>query len=213
MTQRNFQHARYQDDTKPKGTTKKSASSFKPKTEAASTVYVAKKPTTKKEKKAAAKEQDRLERKAETRARQESYNPTSERYKKLRIYWWIALGAAIVCLLISWLGRSALPEGVDIAFMIMSYVAIIAALYIDLGLIRRERKRWQEEQENRKSKAQRRHEKQARIEAIKAEEAEKEERRANGGLFKSSKKKAVEAADTVVAKQQAAKEEKAAKGA
>ena len=29
--------------------------------------------------------------------------------------------------------------------MIMSYVAIIAALYIDLGLIRRERKRWQEE--------------------------------------------------------------------
>ncbi|MDO4503331.1 MAG: hypothetical protein Q4D06_09175 [Coriobacteriia bacterium] len=209
MTQRNFQNARYQDETKPKGTTKKSASSFKPKTEAASSVYVAKGPSTKKEKKAANKERERLERKAESQANRESYNPTTERYKKLRMYWWIALGAAIVCLLISWLGRSALPAGVDIAFMIMSYVAIIGALYIDLGLIRRERKRWQEEQLNKKSKAQRRKEKEARIEAIKAEEAAREERRQNGGLFKHSAKKAAEAADTVVAKQQAAKEDDA----
>lgn len=193
MSQRNFQNARYQEETKPKGTTKKSASSFKPKTSAASSVYVAKSAPAKKGKTENSKERDRLERKAEKRARQESYNPPTARYKQLRAYWWVALGVAIVCLLISWLGRGHIPNGADIAFMVMSYMAIIAALYIDLGLIRKERKRWNEEKHAKKTKAQRKAEKEARIQAIKDEEAALEQARNKKAGKGFGKKKVAEA--------------------
>ena len=80
MAQRNPMNERYLGDG-PQGKTRKSAAKLKPKTEAASSVHIAAKPTTKQERKAAAKKRD-----AQLAAKErERVNKQIERERKARI--------------------------------------------------------------------------------------------------------------------------------
>src|SRR5699024_8162880 len=105
MSQRNPLNDRYRTD-EHRGQTGKSAASVKPKTKAASSVRV--QPTEK------TKQQKKAEQKA-ARAKQMEldrryYNPPTPEYKRLRKVWWGLLIAAIVMTVLSFAGRSFLPE-------------------------------------------------------------------------------------------------------
>ncbi|MDO4182693.1 MAG: hypothetical protein Q4E12_03690 [Coriobacteriia bacterium] len=220
MTQRSQLNDRYNDNIEHKGVTRKGAGSLKPKSKAAASVYIEPTEKTPKQKKAERKERERAER--EKQAKLDSVYQgklTSDRMKTLRRYWWVCLVLAIIMTAISWLGRGALPDWATMVCLVLAYVFIIAALYIDLSKIRKERKRLQaaavadkskaNKEERRRQKAEEKAALAAAEEKAAAEEAARAERRANGGLFGFSKKKAVEAADEVVAKQQAAAEQAA----
>ena len=84
MTQRNPMNERYQGEA-PKGQTKKSASSMKPKTKAASSVYVRPAEKTPQEKKAIRREQRQKQRELDSKY----YNPPTQEYKNLRLLWWV----------------------------------------------------------------------------------------------------------------------------
>lgn len=166
MTQRNPMNERYTTEEK-RGSTRKSASSAKPVSKAASSVRV--QPTTK------TKEQKKVEQKAARQKQRELdaqyYNPPTEEYKKLRRLWWIFLVGAIVLTLISWLGRTFMPEVGIYITLGLAYVCIIAALYIDFSKIRKVRRAYQAQVAGHKSKEVRAAEKQA---AAAARAAEKE---------------------------------------
>lgn len=166
MTQRNPMNERYTSEER-KGSTRKSASSAKPVSKAASSVRV--QSTTK------TKEQKKAEQKAERQKQREMdaqyYNPPTEEYKKLRRLWWIFLVGAIVLTLISWLGRTFMPEVGIYITLGLAYVCIIAALYIDFSKIRKVRRAYQAEMATHKSKETRAAEKQYKA-ALR--EAEKE---------------------------------------
>ncbi len=80
MAQRNPMNDRYQGDG-PQGKTRKSAAQLKPKTEAASSVHIDKKPTTKQERKAARKRRDAQIAAKETERRRKA----EEREKQARL--------------------------------------------------------------------------------------------------------------------------------
>lgn len=188
MSQRNPMNERYQEEHL--GKTRKSASSMKPKTKAASSVYIKPKEKTKEQKKAE---------KREARARQveldrKYYHPPTAQYKKLRRLWVALLVGAVVFVALSFLGRSFMPEPAYIAILVLAYVCIIGALYVDFSKMRKARRAYQEEMESRKTKEQRALEKKQKAEAkaakaeaaqkfeeAKAAEAEKAKKR--GGLF------------------------------
>ena len=165
MSQRNPMKERYQGE-KVKGQTKKSAASAKPKTKAASSVYVRSTKKTEQEKKA--------ERKAERQRAAELdrmyYNPPIKEYKDLRRTWWILLIAAIILTFVSFFGQTRLPQTLTLFTLIAAYGCIIGALYIDFSKIRKVRRKYQEDMAKRSNKA----EKHAREQAIKQEQLEKE---------------------------------------
>ena len=157
MSQRNPLNDRYQTD-EHRGQTRKSAASVKPKTKAASSVRV--QPTEK------TKQQKKAEQKA-ARAKQMEldrryYNPPTPEYKRLRKVWWGLLIAAIVMTVLSFAGRSFLPETVTYVTLGLAYACIIGALYVDFSKIRKVRRAYQEEMSKKKSKEQRALEKQRR---------------------------------------------------
>lgn len=201
MTQRNPLNDRYSNasDEKRAGKTRKSSASAKPKAQRAATVRDPA-PKTAKQKKEEARER---ERKAyqKSNALQGRFEETAT-YKRLRIYWWVALGAAIVCAG----GSFALQRTTDLfdlsmAGMVLSYFLIVVAFYIDLGKIRKERKLYnaallsnkskEARKEQKKLKAElREQEKEAaeKLEAAKAEEEEKAKKRKGlFGLFNKNK--------------------------
>ena len=90
MTQRSPMNERYTTD-KPKGTTRKSASSAKPKREAASSVTVVTTTKSKAQKKAERKAQEQKMRERDARY----YNPRTPEYKRMRMYWGICVGLAL----------------------------------------------------------------------------------------------------------------------
>ena len=217
MSQRNFQNDRYKEDNKPKGVTRRSASAAKPKSAAGSSVYV-KPPKTKQQKKKERKEREKQQYAKEDQMTRTLYAESEKtpRYKQLRRLWWVLLVVAIVAVAVSFLGKDYLPQGVDIVFLVISYAAIIGALYLDLGVIRKERKKFTQEitGANGRSKEARKLQKQLKAEA-KAKEAERAQREAEAkakaeekaankkGLFGRSKAQA--AADGAAESQQAAK--------
>ena len=224
MTQRSQFNDRYKEDSEHKGVTRKGATSLKPKTKAAASVYIEPEKKTPQQRKAARKAREKEEREKEDKLARvyadRERKATSPKLKQYRTWWWICLVLAIAFTLVSWLGRSYLPEWATVVTLVLAYAAIIAALYLDLGKIRKERKRIVAAREQEKTKANKAERKARKAEEraalkeaeaqIKAEEEEKarkaEERKAKGGLFGLSKAKAVAAADEVVEKQQAAKE-------
>lgn len=155
MTQRNPMNDRYQSE-EHHGTTRRSAASAKPKSKAAASVRVQPKEKTKQqkraEKKVARQKQSELDRKY--------YNPPTEEYKRLRKIWWVLLIGAIIMVALSWLARSVLPEGASYVTLGLSYLLIIAALYVDLSKVRKVRRAYREKMEAGKSKEQRALEKQ-----------------------------------------------------
>ena len=90
------------------------------------------------------------------------YNPPTPEYKRLRKVWWGLLIAAIVMTVLSFAGRSFLPETVTYVTLGLAYACIIGALYVDFSKIRKVRRAYQEEMSKKKSKEQRALEKQRR---------------------------------------------------
>lgn len=166
MTQRNPMNERYTTEEK-RGSTRKSASSAKPVSKAASSVRVQSNVKTKEQKKA----EQKAERQKQRELDAQYYNPPTEEYKKLRRLWWIFLVGAIVLTLISWVGRTFMPEVGIYITLGLAYVCIIAALYIDFSKIRKVRRAYQAEMASHKSKEVRAAEKQYKA-AVR--EAEKE---------------------------------------
>lgn len=165
---------------------RKSAASLKPKSKAASSVVLAseRKPQTRAEKKAAKAE---AKKKKEANP-QNSYRydkPQTERYKKLRILWWVLIAFALVLLAIdifaqSWFTQTD-NEKYFYAVLFAGWGFLIAALIVDFGPIRKERKLWEAEHGIGavKTKAERRLEKTKKAEEN-ARRAEKREAVARG---------------------------------
>lgn len=172
MTRRNPQNPRYTGDG-PQGHTRKSSSSAKIKTAAASSVYIAKPTQKEKRKEAEAKERERAARAA---ARDQATIDKAERllasYKKWRRIWIILVVAAILGVIVSWVGSILINEGESLAFLMpaknvfvyvgmgVGYVGIIAALIIDMKYIRPVRKA-QEALARKESKKERQHKEEA----------------------------------------------------
>ncbi len=200
MTQRNPLNERYNtsSDEKRMGKTRKSSASAKPKAQRAATVREPA-PKTAKQKKAEAKERERkaAEKSSAFQARFEE----TDGYKRLRRIWWAALGGAIACTVISFISqRDESLHALSLVLMIVAYVLIIFAFYIDLGKIRKERKIFNAALMNDKSKEARKEQKKIRAEMREQEkeaaekreaaEAEKPEKKKKGlfGLFGKDKK-------------------------
>ena len=149
MTQRNPMNDRYQSDT-PKGQTKRSASSLKPKTKAASSVYIRPSGKTPQEKKAIRKEQRQKQHELDRRY----YTPPTEEYKRLRRMWWVFLGIAIVLTALAMLVPNMFPDNASLTwvFLIPAYACIIVALWIDFSKIRKVREKYQQEMLKKHSK-------------------------------------------------------------
>ena len=178
MTQRNPMNERYNtaSDEKRTGKTRKSSASAKPKAQRAATVREPA-PKTAKQKKAEAKERERkaAEKSSALQARFEE----TDGYKRLRRMWWVALGGAIVCTVASFiLQRNESLNGVAMAMMILAYVLIIIAFWIDLGKIRKERKIFNAALVNDKSKEARKEQKKLRAEMREQEKEAAEKREA-----------------------------------
>lgn len=219
MSQRSQFNERYNEESKPKGVTRKGAGTAKLKTAAASSVVIKSNEKTKQQKKAERKERERKEREKEERIAkylpEDKKKLTSPKIKQYRTIWWVCLIAAILCTIASWFGREYMPEWLSFIVLILAYGFIVAALYLDLGKIRKERNKLQEQMmtmntksgkaERRALKAEIREAKKKAEAEMKAEAKAEAEGKTSGGLFSRSTKKATEAANAVVEKQQAAK--------
>ena len=189
---------RYNDENRT-GKTRKSSASAKPKAERAATVRDPA-PKTKKQKKQEARERER-EAAQKANVLQARFEET-EGYKKLRRIWWVLLIGAILCTVLSFVfTRHEQLQGFSMPVMVAAYVLIIAAFYIDLGKIRKERKLYEASLVKNKSKEARREQKRIKAElreqekeaaekfdAAKAEEEEKAASR-KGLLARFGKKK------------------------
>ncbi|NHM14863.1 hypothetical protein GMI68_08865 [Eggerthellaceae bacterium zg-886] len=198
MSQRNPMNDRYTTEG-PKGQTRKSAAAAKPKTKAASSVHVQPVEKTKEQKKAERKAKEKEDRQRQRNLDAKYYNPPTPEYKKWRRIWWVLLIAAIICTVVSFFGRSAIPQELAFVILALAYVFIIAAFFVDFRTIRRIRRKYQEEMEAANTKAARAEQKrlkaearaqkkeaEEKFEAAKAEEAEKAEaKKTKRGFFGS----------------------------
>ena len=144
MTQRNPLNERYTDENR-KGQTRKSAASAKAVTKAASSVHEAPEKS-KKQKKA---EQEARERKIRERRGVTGSNISEAElrqlpeYKKLRRLWWVFLGLSIALTASTWVFASFSETGeVSMIPLILAWIFIIAAFYIDIWKIRKLRNRY-----------------------------------------------------------------------
>ncbi len=142
MSQRNPMNDRYTTEDR-KGVARKSAASAKPKTKAAASVTI-KETKTPQEKKAAAKAARKKEQDEQRHLDRMYYKPDTVRYRHLRQLWWLCLGCAVVVVAIMFLARAYLATQAFTVLLILAYVFIIAAFYIDFSKIRKERREYQE---------------------------------------------------------------------
>lgn len=143
MSQRNPMNERYTTE-KHTGTTRKSAASAKPKTKAAATVTLGTSKKTPQQRKAEQKAARKKEQERQRELDRKYYKPDTERYKKLKRIWWLSLGGAVVCTLLSWLLRSVEPTWLAFVCLFGAYALIIFAFYLDFSKIRKERRIYQE---------------------------------------------------------------------
>lgn len=197
MSQRNPQNERYNEENKA-GKTRKSAASAKPSARKATVHEPA--PKSKKQKKEEQRQRDQR-REAQARAmgaELSRYEDTPE-YKKLRRIWWICIASAIALVAVSFLcSRNEQLGFLYIPLLILGYVLIIVAFYIDLGKIRKMKKQHTANLMMGKSKEARAQQKKARAEARAQEKeaqekfaeakAEEEEKKANGFFGRFRKK-------------------------
>ena len=209
MSQRNPLNDRYMTD-EHRGQTRKSAASAKPKSKAAASVRAQPKKTDK-EKKAERKAKEKAERAKRRENNAKYYNPPTERYKKLRRWWWISLVGAIICTIVAFAGQSWLPTVVCYVILALAYAFAIGAIVLDFTKIRKERERYQEMVENDNSKEARAAQKEAKRIAAAAAQAEAEQPKPTlKGFSVRKKKQEVQAAQARAT--QAALEEQAAQG-
>ena len=184
MSQRNPNNERYQQE-KRTGTTRKSASSAKPKTKAANSVVMGSNTKSKAQKEKESKDARKQARREQRELERKYYTPPTEKFKKLKRLWWVCLGAAVACTLISWFGRSVLPSQVCFVVLLMAYAFIIGALYLDLGVMRKERRKYAAEKEAAKTKEGRAAAREEKRRAREAELKAAREAAANGETAKA----------------------------
>lgn len=196
MSTRNPNNERYSSDNHS-GVTRKSASSMKPKREVASGVTVKTNKKTPQEKKAAQKAQRQEERQKQKSMDRKYYAVPTQRYKTLRRIWAVLLVAALVLTAACFIMTKKVPNAtVATVVLLLAYAAIIGALYVDFGPIRKERRRYAAEMEAKNSKEATKARKQAKKQAAAAaaapapEPAPKQKR----SLFGGKKKEAAPAA-------------------
>lgn len=141
MSQRNPMNDRYQNEIP--GQTKKSAASLKPKSKAASSVYVKSNAKTPKEKKAIAREQ-RAKRSELDRM---YYNPPTQEYKRLRRIWFALLAGAIIFTVLAMVVGNGMAgsDATMWAFLLPAYACIIGAIWLDMSKVRKVRRKYQME--------------------------------------------------------------------
>ncbi len=171
MTQRNPMNERYQTDDH-QGKTRKSASQAKPVSKAASTTRDPA-PKTKKQKRE--EERERV-RKEEEKARQIGMNSAAlpaVQYRMYRRWYWVALVGAGVSAVLSFVlaGMGETMAEISTTLLILAYLLIFIALYIDISKVRKLRKGTAENVPRGKSKEARRQQKEH---AAKQREIQKE---------------------------------------
>lgn len=192
---------RYQDEG-PKGTTRKSAASAKPKSKAAASVHIQSSTKTPQERKAEQKARRKAERAKQNELDRKYYNPPTAEYKRLRRLWWVVLIAAVLMVALSWFARSWEPAWISYVTLGSSYVLIILAFYLDFSKIRKCRRKYQMEMESQNTKESRRAEKAKRAAEREAErqkedaaaEVAEEQIKPKRGLFGRKKVDAADAA-------------------
>lgn len=202
MSQRNFMNERYNEENRT-GKTRKSSASAKPKATRAATVRDPA-PKTKKQKKEEARERERIA--AEKASYGQRMFEETEGYKKLRRIWWVLLASAILCTVLSFaFGRDEALSQFSLVVMFLAYAFIIAAFYVDLGKIRKERKLYnatlasnkskEARREQKRLKAEKREQEREAAEKFDAAKAEEEAKKAEGGFFARFRKKKEEPAE------------------
>ena len=192
MTQRNPMNERYMND-EHRGTTRKSAASAKPKSKAAASVRMEPEKT-RKEKKAEEKARRKEERAKQDELDNKYYNPPTERYQKLRRIWWVLLVGAILCTVAAFVMQAYLSTVVTFVVLGFAYAFCIAAIVMDVTVIRKERRNYQKEiTETKEYREAEKQEKAARreVERKRSEEAKEAEAKgeAEPEAEKSSKKR------------------------
>ena len=142
MSQRNPMNERYTTD-KHSGTTRRSAASAKPKSKAAASVSYGSKKKSPKDRKAEEKERRKAETAHQRELDRKYYKPDTDRYRKLRRIWYVTLGCAVVFTAGAFLLRGVEPLWISTVSLILAYLSIIAAFYIDFSKIRKERRAYQ----------------------------------------------------------------------
>ena len=172
MSQRNPMNDRYQDEDR-KGVSKKSAASAKPKSSAASTVHVEPTKKTAKEKKLERKQREREQAEKDKYLQVPYSTPDTPEYVKWKRIWWIGLLAAVILVGLSWVLRNVEPSWLSLAVLMLAYVAIIFAFWVDLSKIKKINRAWQEQQVELARKANKGKSKKQIKEEYEAREAEK----------------------------------------
>ena len=215
MTQRNFQNARNTESGKPKGVAKKSASSAKLTSKAASSVYVRSKNSnkgrdtrstgkSKADKSVEKKASDPAEKVRRRERAMVSMMKDLPEYKHWRRIWWVAMVVAVLGVFTSWIPNALIGNGVlssdfsetakvvSGAGFVVAMLALVFAFYIDLGKIRKIQKQ-QENKARNLTKSERRKLDNAIAASIEKDEKERAERK--GKMPWSKKKAATEQAD------------------
>ena len=152
MTQRNPMNERNQNEER-KGHTRKSAASAKPKSSAASTVKIDTGAKTPREKKMERRQKEREAQEKDRQLQAKYLTPDTPEYFKWKRLWWIGLGVAVLFVLSSWLLRSVQPEWISLVILLLAYVAIIFAFWVDVSKIKRITREWRKEQLEKERKA------------------------------------------------------------
>lgn len=193
MSQRNPMNERYTTEGHT-GKTRKSASSAKPKMKVAGTVVEQAAKKTKQQRKAEAKAERKKQQARQREIDRKYYTPDTQRYRNLRKLWWAFLIGGIICVAVSFLAREQLPDMVAMVILFAAYAFIIAAFYVDLSKIRKERQAYQarmvaqEEAEAKRAKAA------ERAERTKAQASAKG-KKAKGGAAKPAEADEADKAD------------------
>lgn len=151
MSQRNPMNDRNQQEHK--GQTRKSAASAKPASSAGYSVIV-KDPEKKtaKEKKAEDKAK-RAEIKKSNQIEPQYYNPPTKEYKNAKRLWWITVAGAIILAGISFALRESVDTTISIGLIVVAYLLIVFALYLDLFRMKKMRRAYQNEMRALESKS------------------------------------------------------------
>lgn len=194
MSQRNPMNERYTTESKSGGVSRKSASSAKPKSNAAASVVIGtkKKKPAKGSKKAplTKREQKRRERDKQYEAEKRYGDPPTKKFKICKRMWIGFLIASVVTVAMSFVASKIenIPQWAPTGFLIAAYACIIVTLYLDLGQIRKMRKQYVAQmmasqtkesraEQKRERRAQREAEKQAELQRIE-DEKKREEKKA-----------------------------------
>lgn len=157
MTQRNPMNERYQRDEHT-GKTRKSAASAKPVTKAASSVRIENnKPAPSRGlfSRSSSSSADQQKRQQEREARLKYYNPDTPEYKRWRRIWWITIVVALSLTALSFVVQIAIPDATVGSYVLLGigYAALIFAIWIDMGKVRKMRRAYAQQMMGGKSKA------------------------------------------------------------